>query len=59
MLNRYFGLKMANSGIEACFWVVSWIFLFSAQTSGSFTYIRIHTQARAGSTPSISMPRQP
>lgn len=59
VLNRYLGLKIANSGRVTCFCDSFWIFLFSVQHSGSFTYIRIQTTASAGSTPRISMPRHP
>ena len=37
VLNRYLGLKIANSGSVTCFCAAFWIFLFSVQTSGSFT----------------------
>ena len=59
VLYRYLRLKMANSGRVTCFCVAFWIFLFSVQTSGSFTYMRIQTQTKAGSTPRISIPRHP
>ena len=37
VFHRYRGLKIANSGSVTCFCAVFWIYLFSVQTSGSFT----------------------
>src|SRR5215510_14967939 len=53
------GLKIANSGNRTSRCCSRCFLRFSSQTGGSLTYLRIHTTASAGSTPTHSMPRQP
>ena len=53
------GLKITNSGSRTSRCCSRCFLRFSSQTGGSSTYLRIHTTASAGSTPTHSMPRQP
>ena len=53
------GLKITNSGSRTSRCCSRCFLRFSSQTGGSLTYLRIHTTASAGSTPTHSMPRQP
>src|SRR6185312_90920 len=56
-INR--GLKSTNSGARTSFFCSRCFLRFSSHTSGSLTYLRTHTTARAGRTPIQSRPRQP